>query len=231
MVGSTSAWLRFDPMRWRSSLTPQFAARIGADPGTRELVRSLGVADLTAPAIPFSIQEPVAPGGGADGVLGFDLLAELRWSWTPATGALVMGTATARAEGVVFQSDLPQTHWAAVRTPIDGLGMQLMLTPRIEARPEFASVGSDPGGVMSLAAVRRAYPEATVAVGEERRMRTRVGGWDEELVYRVAPEAGSEKELPIVTRVLLGADFARRWTWRWSPVGRQLALVELPSLP
>jgi hypothetical protein len=58
---------------------------------------------------------------------------------------------------------------------------------------------------------------------------TRVGAWGGEFDYRVVSEIGSAGQVPLSAPVALGDDFARNWSWRWSPGSRQLALIELTA--
>jgi len=222
-IGGTQARLRMDPMRWRSSVTPQFAARVGAEIAARELARSVSVAGLTAAMVPLAVLDTEL----GDGVLGFDLLVELRWLWSPVSGELFMGASDNRAERADFQRALAKTHWVDVRTVLDGLAMQLVLVPRIGQRPMVTSIGRDGLATISTRALRRLGRASDSAVGEDLRLLTRVGGWQAEFDYRVVPEMGSAGQVPLAAPVTLGADFARRWVWRWSPASRQMALIEL----
>jgi len=223
-IGGTPARLRFDPMRWRSSVTPAFAARVGAETATRELARPVSVAGLAAAMVPLTVVDAEF----GDGVLGFDLLVDLRWRWSPASGELFMGTSDDRSEGVEFQRTLASTHWVGVRTVLDGLAMQLVLAPRIGARAELATIAADGLATISPVALRRLGRGGDAAIGDELRLLTRVGGWQAEFEYRVIRESGSTGQVPLSLPVTLGAEFARSWTWRWSPGSRQMALIELP---
>jgi len=222
-IGGTQARLRLDPMRWRSSVTPQFAARIGAEIATRELARPVAVAGLRSAMVPLAVRDTAV----GDGVLGFDLLADLRWRWSPASGEFFVGTAGNRDEVTEFQQGLASTHWVSVRTILDGLAMQPVLVPRIGPRPQVATIARDGLATISLGTARRLLGDTDMAGGEELRLLTRVGGWQAEFAYRVVPETGSMGQVPLSVPVALGAEFARRWVWRWSPGDRQLALIEL----
>ncbi len=224
-IGGTAARLRVDPMRWRSSVTPQFAARLGAEVEDRELVQPVSLAGIAARRVPLAIL-------GADlgdGVLGFDLLVDLRWRWSPVTGALFVGRADSREESAVFQHALATTHWVGVRTIVDGLALQLLLVPRIGARAEVASVARDGVATISATARRRqGHDGDAVLAGETVPLLTRIGGWQSVFDYQVVPETGSQGQVPLSSPVTLGAAFVRGWVWRWSPDSRQLALIEVP---
>ena len=221
-IDGVRARLRFDPMRWRSSVTPQFAARLGAGIATRELARPVAIAGLTAAMMPLAVMEAEL----GDGVLGFDVLVDLRWRWSPVTGELSIGTAHDRDETRDFQQSLAKTHWVSVRTVVDGLATQLLLVPRIGPRPEVATVARDGLATISAAAARELRLDREPALGEQMRLLTRVGGWQAEFDYRVVPEAGSIGQVPLAVPVALGAEFETSWIWRWSPSNRQLALIE-----
>jgi hypothetical protein len=222
-IGGTQARLQVDPMRWRSSVTPQFAARIGVEIDARELARPMAVAGLTATMVPLAVIDAEF----GDGVLGFDLLVDLRWRWSPASGVLFMGASDTRGEEIEFQRALASTHWLSVRTVLDGLAMQLILAPRIGPRPEMASLARDGVATVSAAVLRRLGRSDDLVLGQELRLLTRVGGWQAEFDYRVVPATGSLGQVPLPVGVTLGAEFAHNWTWRWSPGSRQLALIEV----
>lgn len=224
-IDGSQALLRFDPMRWRSSVTPEFAARVGGQVAARELARPMRIAGLAATRVPLAVIDTA----GGDGVLGFDLLVDLRWLWSPASGELLLGTAGSRSEEVGFQRALARTHWVGIRTILDGLALQLVLVPRIGARPEVASIAPDGVARISPEAAHRVLRNGDPVVGEELRLLTRVGGWQSEFNYRVVPETASTGQVPLPAPVTLGAEFALNWIWRWLPGSRQMALIE--SLP
>ncbi len=225
-IGGVSARLRFDPLRWRSSITPQFAARVGAEIATREVARPVSVAGVAAAMVPLAVLDTEE----GDGVLGFDLLVDLRWRWVPASGELLVGAAHNRDEVSRFQRALANTHWVSVRTVLDGLAVQLVLVPRVGDRPVLASIAHDGIAAISRTAARRLAHDTVPEVGADLRLLTRVGGWQDEFDYRVVPETGAMSQVPLPVPVILGAEFARRWAWRWSPGSRQMALIELPDI-
>ena len=221
-IDGTLARLRFDPMRWRSSVTPQFAARLGIRIAAREFASPVEFAGVSASSVPLAVLDTQL----GDGVLGFDLLADLRWLWSPESGDLVVGTANDRDEGKEFQQALANTHWVTVRTIVDGLATQLVLVPRIGPRPEMASISPDGQATVSATAAERLPLENEPVLGQQLRLLTRVGGWRAEFDYQVVPDTGSIGQVPLAVPVALGTEFARSWTWRWSPADRQLALIE-----
>jgi len=185
----------------------------------------MSVAGLAAAMVPLAVADTEL----GDGVLGFDVLVDLRWLWTPASGELFIGTADDRAEGAEFQRALANTHWVGVRTVLDGLALQLLLVPRIGPRPEVAAIGRNGVATISSTAVRRVLRDGDPVIGEELSLLTRVGGWQAHFDYQVVPETGSVGQVPLSVPVTLGAEFAGNWTWRWSPGSRQLALIELAA--
>ncbi len=224
-IGGTQARLRMAPMRWRSSVTPQFAARIGEEMTARQLARPVSVAGLAAAMVPLAVLDTEL----GDGVLGFDLLIDLRWLWSPGSGELLLGTPDNRAEQADFQRALASTHWVGVRTVLDGLAMQLLLVPRIGPRPVVSSIARDGAATISQRAAVRVGVSDPV-VGEELTLLTRVGGWQGQFDYRVVPEMGAAGQVPLSVPVTLGAEFASNWVWRWSPDSRQMALIETPPV-
>lgn len=219
-IAGEPARLRLDPLASRSSVTPQFVARLGLDAGTRHLALRMALGDVAA-TVPLAVRELEF----GDGVLSFDLLADLRWIWSPASGAFFVGPDDNRAAARGFQRDLAFTHWVTARSVVDGLGLQLLLVPRLGARPAVATATTRGIGTISPRAAETASG-AAVAVGDEVLLRTRVGGWDAELAFRVVHEMGAVSETPLAPPVVLGADFAERWDWRWSPTSRQLGLID-----
>jgi len=224
-IGGVSARLRLDPLHWRSSVTPEFALRIGEASVARELTLPIALGDIRSTAA-----LAVRAASAGDGVLGFDILSDLRWIWSPATGSFYVGSATSSPEEALFQRDLAVTHWVSARTVVDGLSVQLLLVPRIGAGPEVATADASGPTTIVPTAAARVTGDTRAPVPPTLRVLTRVGGWQAELTFDLSPEMGAIGQVPLSTPIVLGADFVRRWSWRWSPLSRQLALVDLDAI-
>ncbi|NKB87583.1 MAG: hypothetical protein GKS06_05130 [Acidobacteria bacterium] len=219
-IGGHAARLRVDPYAWRSSITPTFADRAGLS--TESQIDALHV---QLGGIEAMVPMRRSPEGEGDGVLGFDVLSRVRWMWTPTSGYLLVGVAGDEAEEVLFQRDLERTHWVHARVIIDGLDAQLVVFPRVGARPVAATLAFVGANTVATHTAVAVTEREALALGETVELLTRVGGWSDSVAYRVGPEMMAARQVPIATPVVFGAEFTSGWTWRWSPSARQLAMI------
>lgn len=226
-VAGQAVRLRIDPFRWRSQLSRQFAASRGVAPGAVEIGMPLALGGLEAPLVAWQVVDP-GPGTavGAEGVLGFDVLAGLRWIWWPQSGVLELGRRGVQEEAAAFRQQLPRSHWVGVRTIFDGLAAQLIVLPRVGTAVVAATPSTRSPFQITSEQASRSLRDPGATPGPTAMLLTRVGAWGQEVEYAVTPAAAGLGQVPVSTPVLLGAEFVRGWGWRWSPEDRQLALIE-----
>ena len=235
-LGDTTARLRLSLRSPRSTLSPRLVSRVGLvvhgdSESGGHTVAPVALGSVRAPAVPFVLQ----PVGGADGELGFDVISTLGWElWLSEEriffrmplAVVLAGNNSSRPS----EAEFLRTHWVDVRVPVDGLGAQLLLLPRLSAVAVAASIDLWGPSRISYEGLARATAhdaEPTDGQAEETVvLATRLGGFGARYAYRIKSRLETLAESgSVVPQAVLGVDFAASWGLRWSPEQQQLSLI------
>jgi len=209
--GSEDATGRTASYRWPSMLSARQAALARVEFGA-VVVRNIVVAVGDLPA-------------GIDGVLSADLLSAARWSVSLARAEMVLSPpARASAADVLARSFEGRTiAWLSARVVREGLVAQMFLFPRVENT--VVAAGLDLEGVSRLDSdLLPAVPGRGTAPAE-----LTLGGWREEVVWRLASLAGWAIDGGVAPTAVIGANLLDAWSLHWYPAMEQFRIDAPPS--
>ena len=162
------------------------------------------------------------PPEGSDGVLGMDILVGARWSFDSARRLLILAPPARAGEVDELADDVPSRviAWLNARLIHEGLGVQLLLFPRVlgETVPAGINLGGRSFLDSDLLPVTGGSGEATLPL--------QLGGWRGEAVWHPTSLDGWAADGGVAPAAVLGSDLLRGWTLHWLPESRQIRIEE-----
>lgn len=190
------------------------ATRLGTAEEGGVMAATLGLGGMAAAGV-FRVEELPAD---VDLRVGFDLLSRLHWALDLESGSLEIAP-TERA--LPTPLDLPRTHWVAVRTPRNGLAVQLLAMPRLRARVRATAL--DLGGESRIDE-RTATGLGFEGEGTIVDVEVRIGGWQGSVRVDVTDLYPLARDGAVAPRAVLGREMLADWRLSWSPGRMQLAM-------
>ncbi len=195
--------------RWPALLSPQQAA-VGAIDFGGIMVRNVVVAVAEAPV-------------GVDGVVGADILTGARWSLAAGLAELVLAppdTGSSTLEGV---EDGHVVAWLKARLVREGLGVQMLLFPRVA--DAVVAAGLDIGSNSRLDSASFEVTPGSISAPAE----LMLGGWKAEVRWRPASLTGWAVDGGVAPTAVLGSNVLGAWALHWYPMSSQLRVDGPPS--
>jgi hypothetical protein len=199
--------------RWPSILSPRQVAVSSVEFGELS-VRHVVVAVADAPA-------------GVDGVIGVDLLGDVRWSLLPARAEMILAPASLAADvdNFIAARTGPTLAWLGARVLREGLGAQMLLFPRVSGT--VVSAGLDPSASSRLDSESFEVLPGTNSAPA----RLMLGGWDSEVTWRPASLVGWAVDGGVAPIAVLGSNILEAWALHWYPSSQQFRVDGPPISP
>ena len=163
---------------------------------------------------------------GVGGVIGMDILAGLRWSFDARRQILIVAPPDQgdAVDELSAEGPMRVVAWLNARLIYEGLGVQLLLFPRVQGEviPAGINLGDRSQLESDLLPVAAGSGASTVPL--------RLGGWTGEPVWRPASLVGWAADGGVAPSAVLGGDLLGQWTLHWLPETRQIRIEEPVSV-
>lgn len=194
-----------------------------ASPAVSAQVAEVRLGDLHALAIVRF--DPEVPG---DGILGADLLATLAWELSVGERQLRVASPSGRGARDLAPADLGATNWGTARLPRVGLGLQLLLRPRIGGQVTSAVV--DVAGRSRLSQIMAGDVVAegeSGQPGDQVDLELRLGARRQSVSWLIDDLLPMGSGGIVAPRAVVGVDVLTRLRLRWQPDRLQVSYEEI----